>query len=177
MDKFPLLWNGSEVGEMHVEQQALHTCFSVSCRLREEQLLCVWAVGEQGEFRLGILVPADGRLTLCRRFSGQLTAPVGKLLHGEVRAAGDGGAKQWQGIAHPEGLFQMPWLRRKLRGAEGVLFTKEQRGCCLAIPYDPLRPFPLTPLFCFARICRIRERWYAIYCFDGCERPVFHEKN
>ena len=43
----------------------------------------------------------------------------------------------------------------------------------LAVPYDVGRPFPLTALFCFAHIRRIHGRSYAIFAFNGEERPVF----
>ena len=39
-------------------------------------------------------------------------------------------------------------------------------------PYDPARPFPLTPLFCFARIRRIGSRDYAVFAFDDRGDPT-----
>jgi len=176
VDKFPLLRNGSAAGELTVEREALYTCFSVSCRESAEGLWCAWAVGERGELRLGVLVPADGNLVLCRRFSGRLTAPIGRILRGEVRAVGETAESEWKPLCQPERLFRTPWLCRQLRGMQGVLCNRAE-SCRLAIPYDPRRPFPLAAMFCFAKICRIGSKQYAVYCFDAGEWPVMPEKN
>ena len=55
MDKFPLIWRERPLGEMSVEREALYTWFTVCCRLPEPGLWCAWAVGEQGQLRLGVL--------------------------------------------------------------------------------------------------------------------------
>ena len=170
MDRFPLLFGGRAVGELTTEWEGLYLCFSAVCRLPEEGLWSVWAVGEQGDLRLGILEPSSGRYVLRRRFSGQMTAPVGRILRGEVRGS-ERGAETWSLAAYPERLFRTPWLREQLRGMKGVLADGRGRRR-VAIPYDPERPFPLAAMFCFARICRIGEGLYAVYCFDGREWPV-----
>jgi hypothetical protein len=106
-----------------------------------------------------------------------MTEPVGRVLRGEVRAVGACANTRWQRASHPEELFRTPWIRHQLCGVKGVLFEKTQGAFCMAVPYDPKEPFPLPALFCFAEICRIRERQYAVYRFDRCEHPVFREKN
>ena len=82
MDKFPLIWRERPLGEMSVEQEALYTWFTVCCRLPEPGLWCAWAVGEQGQLRLGVLEPVNGKLTIRRRFSRRMTEPLGKLVQG-----------------------------------------------------------------------------------------------
>jgi len=176
VDKVPLLRNGSAAGELTVEREALYTCFSVNCRESGEGLWCAWAVGERGDLRLGVLAPSNGELVLCRRFSTRMTAPVGRILRGEVRAVGEAAEVEWQPACQPECLFRTPWIRRQLRGAQGVLCGRTS-ACRVAIPYDPSRPFPLAAMFCFARICRIGGKRYAVYCFDAGEQPVMQEKN
>lgn len=42
-----------------------------------------------------------------------------------------------------------------------------------ALPYAPARPWPLTELFCFARLERIGEMCYIIYAFDRKGAPIF----
>ena len=69
--------------------------------------------------------------------------------------------------------LRSPWLREQLRLVSGVLVREEQGRRELAVPYDVGRPFPLTALFCFAHIRRIHGRSYAIFAFNGEERPVF----
>lgn len=172
MDKFPLLWAGASIGELCVEQEALYTCFTACCRLPEEGLWCAWAVGEQGELRLGILEPAGEEAVIRRRFSRRMTAPLGSLLRGELRSAASAGA-DWEAAPEPEQLFRTPWLRRQLQGTAGVLIRRQEGRRELALPYDPRRAFPLEQLFCFARLRQLGEGVYVVYCFDQREWPVF----
>ena len=82
MDKFPLLWMGKSVGELACERESLYTRFAARCRLPGEGLWCAWAVGERGELRLGVLEPEGAEASICRRFSGRMTQPLGPLLRG-----------------------------------------------------------------------------------------------
>ena len=170
MDKFPLMWEGRSVGELTLEPEPLYTWFTARCRLPGEGLWCAWAVGDRGELRLGVLEPQGDRAVIRRRFSRTMTAPVGKLLRGEVRPAGGGG--EWEAAPQPETLFRTPWLCRQLRGVSGALTAKAGEKRLLALPYDPAEPFPLPPLFCLARIRTIRGKLYVVYAFDGKEWPV-----
>ena len=192
MDKFPLLWEGTSLGELTVEQEPLYTWFTARCRLPGKGIWCAWVVGDKGELRLGVLEPQNG---IRRRFSRQMTAPLGSLLRGELRPAG-GSAETWTAAAEPDRLFQTPWLRKQLHGARGVLTRKEGSDRLLALPYDEKKPFPLTPLFCLARLRDIGgtalaqvitaignpiapseispSKKYVIYAFNEKEWPVFH---
>ena len=170
MDKFPLLWEGTSLGELTVEQEPLYTWFTARCRLPGKGIWCAWVVGDKGELRLGVLEPQNG---IRRRFSRQMTAPLGSLLRGELRPAG-GSAETWTAAAEPDRLFQTPWLRKQLHGARGVLTRKEGSDRMLALPYDEKKPFPLTPLFCLARLRDIGGKKYVIYAFNEKEWPVFH---
>ena len=116
MDKFPLLWEGTSLGELTVEQEPLYTWFTARCRLPGKGIWCAWVVGDKGELRLGVLEPQNG---IRRRFSRQMTAPLGSLLRGELRPAG-GSAETWTAAAEPDRLFQTPWLRKQLHGARGL---------------------------------------------------------
>ena len=174
MDKFPLVHRGQPVGELTAEREALYTWFEARCRLTGEGLWCAWAVGEQGELRLGVLEPADGRAAIRRRFSDRLTAPLGKLLRGEVRPAvpaADAGG--WEDAPHPEALFCTPWLREQLRGVRGARTRVREGRRDLALPFDPKEPFLLPPLFCFARVRELEGRLCAVFAFDGREQPLF----
>lgn len=171
MDKFPLEWSGRSVGELSCERENLYTRFTAACRLPGEGLWCAWAVGERGELRLGVLEPGGEEASITRRFSGRMTQPLGRLLRGEIRPAAEDGAA-WEQTAAPEQLFRSPWLRRQLRGIRGALTRTREEGRELALPYDSRKPFPLAPMFCLARVRRIRESWYAVYRFDGEERPI-----
>ena len=170
MDKFPLLWEGKAIGELSAEQETLYTRFTVRCRLPGEGIWCAWAVGDRGELRLGVVEPQNG---IRRRFSHQMTAPLGKLLRGELRPAGDRTEENWTATPEPDRLFRTPWLRRQLRDVRGALTRTAEAGRFLALPYDEKQPFPLTPLFCLAQPRNIGGKRYLVYAFDGKEWPVF----
>ena len=170
MDKFPLLWEGKAIGELSAEQETLYTWFTVRCRLPGEDIWCAWAVGDRGELRLGVVEPQNG---IRRRFSRQMTAPLGKLLRGELRPAGDQAEENWTAAPEPDRLFHTPWLRRQLRGVRVALTRSAGEGRFLALPYDEKKPFPLTPLFCLAQPRNIGGKRYMVYAFDGKEWPVF----
>ena len=173
MDKFPLMQGGVSVGELITEQEALYTWFEARCRLPGEGLWCAWAVGDRGELRLGVLEPCGDRATIRRRFSARLTAPLGKLRQGEIRPAHPPEPEDWTPLERSAVRLHSPWLREQLHLVPGVLVREEQGRRELAVPYDAGRPFPLTALFCFARIRRIHGRSYAVFAFDGEERTVF----
>ena len=170
MDKYPLLWQGKSAGELTVTEEGLYTCFDCACRLPGEGIWCAWAVGDGGELRLGVVEPQNG---IRRRFSRQMTAPLGKLLRGELRPAGDRAAENWAAAPEPDRLFRTPWLRRQLRGVQGTLTRTAGEVRLLALPYDAKKPFPMTPLFCLAQPKDIGGKWYIVYAFDGREWPVF----
>lgn len=172
MDRFPILWKDRSAGELSVEREGLYTCFSARCCLPQEGLWCVWAVGEQGELRLGVLEPARGGAVIRRRFSGQMTAPLGRVLRGELRPAGQR-QEDWLALQDSERLFRSPWLRRQLHGVQGAMTWSEEQRRHLALPYDPKKPFPLTAMFCFARLEWIRGRAYLVFSFDREEWPCF----
>ena len=173
MDKFPLVWEGRPMGELTAEPEALYTWFTARCRLPGRGLWCAWAVGDRGELRLGILEPEGERAAIRRRFSDRMTAPMGKILRGEVRPANGEEGEHWSAVPEPERLFRASWLRRQLQGVRGALTRTERGRHYLALPYDRGSPFPLPTLFCFAQIRRIGGSWYAVYAFDAQERPVF----
>ena len=170
MDKYPLLWQGKSAGELTVAEEGLYTCFECVCRLPDKGIWCAWAVGTGGQLRLGVLEPEGQRGRIRRRFSRQMTAPVGKPVRGEVRPAGGSGV--WEEVAAPDTLFRTPWLRHQLRGVSGAMTGKQGNNRLLALPYDPAKPFPLPPLFCLARVRMIRGKPYVVYAFDEKEWPV-----
>lgn len=174
MDKFPLLWDGRPSGELTTEQEALYTWFTARCRLPEEGLWCAWAVGDLGELRLGVLEPEGERGVIRRRFSRRMTAPLGQLLRGELRPAMERAAQEkWGPAPEPGNLFHASWLRQRMRGLQGAL-TRTEGGCrYVALPYDEEKRFPVTTLFCFARIQCIDGGTYVVYAFDAQESPVF----
>ena len=127
-----------------------------------EGLWYAWAIGAEGELRLGVLEPAGRRPSSRRRLSQRSMAPLGKLVRGEVRPAG-AVREDWKPAPEPDRLFHTPWLRQQLRGVEGAL--TERRGTLryLALPFDQRRPFPLAPLFCLARLRELNGAACGLY--------------
>ena len=173
MDKFPLLMDGKPTGELTAEREGLYTWFSARCPLRPDGLWCAWAVGDRGELRLGVLEPEGAQGHIRRRFSGRLTAPLGRLPRGEVRPAGAKEPENWEPAPAPEQLFRAPWLRQRLSGVQGARVRRAGETRYLALPYDRAKPFPLTTLFCFARLRNLGEGAYVVYAFDKQDRPIF----
>ncbi len=174
MDKFPLYLGEKSTGELTVEPEALYTWFTARCRLPDQELWCAWAVGDAGELRLGILEPSGEEGVIRRRFSRQLTAPLGKLVRGEVRPAVSAAGGDWEELPHPEGEFHSPWLRRCLHG-QACFLHRAGEFRLVALPWDPGKPFALTPVFCFATLRRVRGREAAVVAFDTEEKPVFFD--
>lgn len=173
MEKYPLLQSGKAVGELTVVREGEDTVFSARCRLGEGGLWCLWAVGSTGELRLGVPERGRGEAVLSRRFSGRMTAPLGRISHGEVRnAAAPPRPQAWEEAPRPETLFRTPWLRRALNGRSGALTAPAGKGRLLALPFGAEDPFPLPSLFCLARVQTIRGRRYAVFAFDEKEWPV-----
>ena len=172
MDKYPLLWQGKSAGELTVAEEGLYTCFECVCRLPDKGIWCAWAVGTGGQLRLGVLEPEGQRGRIRRRFSRQMTAPVGKLLRGEVRPA-ERSPAEWTPLDMRMEPLRTPWLQKALAGTAGVLTHREGERRWLAVPWDCAKPFPLVPVVCFVSLRRIRGREYAVLLLDGNEWPLF----
>ena len=171
MERLPIIYQNAQVGELAVERLAGDIGFSARCQTPGKELQCLWVVGSSGELRLGVPEGRGGEAVFSRRFSQRMTAPLGRLLRGELRKAGGSRESGWKSVSRPEELFRTPWLRRSLTGVEGALTKKTGAGRCLALPYSPESPFLLTPIFCLCRIRRIGERSYAVFSFDDAEWP------
>ena len=171
MERLTLYGNGRAVGVLTAETRGLYTCFTASCPACTG--VCrAYAVGEQGELRLGVLEPAGSVFRLCRSLSARECAAVGRLVRGEIRASKDSAEPVWQEADAPERLFRTPFLREQLRGVRGALTCRSGEEWLLALPLDVRGPFPLPGLFCLAAVRRIGAQEYAVFAFDRCERPV-----
>ena len=190
MDKFPLYFSGRSVGELTVTREGLYDCFRVECHPPEAALYRAFAVGESGRLRLGVLEPEGDVFGIRRRFPIRESAGLGKLLHGELLPCGREETSvpespdlpplseppmqgDWKAAPPPERMFRSPFLREQLRDIPGIL-ARQEGGCrFVALPYHGRRPFLLSALFCFARICSIGGKEYAVFAFDRDENPVF----
>lgn len=172
MDKFPVCWQGTAVGELTVEKEALYTCFSVRSILPEEGLWSAWLIGANGELRLGILEPDDCAGTIRRRFSDRMVMPLGVFLRGELRPVKPE-RNVWAPVSKPEEQFRSRRFRKELGNITGVWTKQGESGRWIAVPYDKRKYFPFIDLFCFAEFVNLDGREYLAFCFDREEQIVF----
>ena len=142
-----------------------------------------WLLGSRGRALAGTFVPEGGVLKLRRTLSlDELRRqgawpPTGGLAElafaaGAPPRGNPAPPAGWRWEPHPAGRMGEPLLARAV-GERRVLYRPEDGGFSLACPFDPAKPFPLTPLFCFASVRRLGDRWYAVFPFrpGGCPRP------
>jgi hypothetical protein len=171
MIRLPVLLDGKTVGELTVERDGLYACAAAECMLPEGEPMRLYAVGRQGETRLGIPAPERGRFTLRRRIAAAEISRAGELLRGELRLCNGEKAEQWEPERQLQRLLSPAGARAQ--SAEGALSRQEGEARLLALPYDERRPFPIPGLFCFARIRRIGGQRYAVFAFSKDGQPVF----
>ncbi len=136
-----------------------------------------WLTGASGRALLGTFVPGDGGLALARTLSldelkrqGAWPPEEGTA---ELAFSFDGRAVQppgWTRDPSPGRLLGEPLLAAAAPGP--ALLRREAEGFSLAYRYRPDRPFPLTPLFCFARLEEMEGELYLCFPFrkGGCPR-------
>ena len=171
--RFPLLQDGRNVGELTMRQEGQETIFSCRSSLPGEGLWSIWAIGEQGELRLGLPQIQGDYAVLEKRFSARMTDPVGKLLRGELRCSRQTSPRLHWRMVKEDGGFRTPWLARQLWNWPGVLCCAAGKERMVAVPYEPKKPFPLMPMFCFASLQSIDARAYLVVRLNEEERPIF----
>ena len=136
--------------------------------------------GTGGRALLGTFLPEDGRLKLRRTLSlDELRRqgawpPTGARAELAFSAGSPGGPhppEDWHWEEAPARRMGEPLLARAAGGGR-ALYRPEPEGFSLAFPYAETRAFPLTPLFCFARVERMNGEFYAVFPFwpGGCPR-------
>lgn len=139
--------------------------------------------GPAGRWDLGLLLPESGCLRLSR------TLPVAALdragcwpvtkAEAVLTHPFPGGVELpvplgWRRVPDPSVLFPGdPVLARAAGGTKGwLLCPGKDGGFSLAAPWEPGQPFPLLPVFCFAKICTMAGRRWAVFRFQCDGRPV-----
>lgn len=139
--ELPLCYRGQCVGTLTVRQTEDGGDFA-ACGHVAQGLYRLYLQGEEGELLLG--VTENGALR--RRFSSAFLAPVGTPLRGVLRQGGEA---------------PLPPLPKGAAVQKGAVTE-------VTIPWREGEPFPLTQLFCFARVGREGVH----YLFDGQGRPL-----
>lgn len=136
-----------------------------------------WLAGPGGMALLGTFVPQEDCLRLERTLSVDELKRQGAWPPEGAQAvlAFSFGGEQppprgWVREHAPGRLMGEPLLAQAAGGP--ALLRQEAAGFSLAYPYRPDRPFPLTPLFCFARLEELEGRPYLRFPFrsGGCPR-------
>lgn len=138
-----------------------------------------WLTGAGGKALLGTLIPEGEVLRLRRTLSvAELKGhgvwpPTGAeaVLAFSFSEKKAGSPQGWHRENNPARLMGEPLLARAA-GEGRALFRQEAGGFCLAYHFRTDRPFPLTPLFCFARLERLEGEDYVVFSFrpSGCPR-------
>ena len=129
-------------------------------------------IGERGELPLGVMEPAGGQLSLCRRIFARDIAALGCLQRGEAKLSFRFNEAVWQETGAPGHFLEAPELRRRLERVKHAWKRREGELLLLAIPLEKGEPFPLELLFCLARVMTVEGRLCAVYAFDQKGRPV-----
>lgn len=193
MDRYPLYLDGAPAGFLTAAACGMYDEYRAVCRPEGPALLRAWLEGERGELPLGVLAPEGDVFTVCRRLSRRGTRELGRLKCCRVRRLDEQPEKKpkekpekreppsappgWERADRPERLTASAFFAHMLRPLSGVLTRREGGGRLIAAPYDPAEPFPLPPLFCFARIWDAGSGRYAVFAFDERGAPVMPGEN
>lgn len=156
--------DGRAAGTLRTEPDGADTCFSLSCRLGPG-LWRLWVEGTSGRLLLGTL-EGGGPVTLRRRFSDRLVRPVGTVVRGLAEEVGAARADAW----YP--AREIPSFPAAAALPEGALVRRAGSVWLAAVPCAEDAPFPLTELFCLARIEAVAGRRCAVFAFDASGWPI-----
>ncbi len=134
--------------EWLIKEQGKQVVIEVRYKDKGDGLYKAYAIGENGSFLLGTLIPENGNLCLRRTLTvdGLKRYGVWPVKGVECR------------MTHPfqETVPTIPWVDDVLRCSARRLprhtVRRNGSGFVLSVPFDPRRPFPLIPLFCLSRV-------------------------
>lgn len=155
-ERLPLYQNGGQAGVLLRREEGLHTVFTADCP-GGEGLRKLWLRSRAGgSLLLGTLEPENGRWRLTRRVARSglerqgLTGELwGELVAGEGQpsSASPGGQRP----ANPPVVPEDPVIAGALAASLNGRWQREGTAWRLSLPWQVGQPFPLVPLFCFAR--------------------------
>lgn len=136
-----------------------------------------WLQGKESRFLLGTLIPEGGALRLRRVISvSQLERqgvwpPVGAEIVMAYPFTDNRPPEGWSWVDCPGRLLGDALLARSAQNLPRALMQKDKQGFSLAMPFQPPKPFPLTPLFCLSRVERLGGGWYVLFRFSRKGHP------
>ena len=174
MRRYPVFYHGTACGEMTVTQEGLYLQFHARAALNGKVIPRIYLKGERGELLLGVAEPAEGGYLLRRRLSVGAVEPLGALQWAQVSVQGEK-EDAWRALGGEE----VQLCRRYcsvLPPLQNGLFRLHFGVREIAFPCGEGMPFPMTGIFCLARVVKIRGREYAVFSFDQRGEPILTKK-
>ncbi len=154
----------------------------VRCEGDGKGLYKAYAVGPTGRCLLGTMTPHRSGLALRKTLSVDALRQTGCWPVRRVEtclaysfAAPSDAPAGWRALPTPPPLAD-PLLCRCAQRCGGGWWQQTPAGGTLAYLYSPQRPFPMEPLFCFARLGRLQGKPALFFSFDPAGRPVLPHK-
>ncbi len=169
-------------GRLLVREEGLTASFEAEMADDKQGLYKLFIAGQGGNLLLGTFMPEGGRLTLRRAvpLAELRRRGVWPVTGGEARMSFSFGrdtpAVGWVRAENPARLMGDRLLSQAVYEQRGLLYRREEGGFSLAAPMERGRPFPMTPIFCFARLEKLPLGLYAIFCFNKHGCPIFRNE-
>lgn len=168
-------------GTLAVREEGERVHLSAGRPADSSGLYKVWVRGQKGELLLGTLAPEGGNLCLRRTLSRAALSQAGAwpVTGGRTAMVYAFSANQprgekplWRWERCPARCLHDGVLREAAQNWGPMLIRREGEGFLLAALFDPERPFPMTPIFCFGRLQRVEGRDHVVFLFDNEGKPL-----
>lgn len=158
-ERLPLYEQGISAGVLVRREEGLHTCFTARCP-QGSGVRKLWLRSQAGgRLLLGTLVPEEGggwgltkRLARSGLERAGLAGPVwGELVSGSAEASAPLSQGAPASCPTPPFSPRDPVIAAALQALSQGRWQRQGANWCLTLPWQVGQPFPLLPLFCFAR--------------------------
>ncbi len=150
-----------------VTEQGPRVLIEICCENNGEGLYKAYIQGNGGRVLLGTLMPEKGQLYLKRLLSIDSLRRQGcwpiRRVERELVCSFQNDLIQWEDEVLRNCAKRMPYHT----------LNRNKEGFSLSFPFDPHKPFPLTPAFCFARV----ENGKVIFSFHSNGIPYIFAQN
>ena len=174
MDRLPVYCRTVRCAEAVMREENDRVAISAELEDPGDGLYRAVLQGERGELSLGVLEPREGKLVLRRRPERCDLVRLGTLKGVQVVCAFSFRKKSlWRETRRPCELLREDFFGVRLERIPRAWWRRTEGRLFLALPYERGVPFPLEPIFCFARIQWVEGETCAVYVFDENAEPQF----